>query len=476
VIASHSMLSATVQANTLADGSTVTGRFAPDYAARWALADTVYAEKGMRPKVPDPADWSNSDVGWGIILPEKEGLSPDQLARADDAPEPIRALVAEREGKIFRYSRESMHANNHLRDYKLDEEVFISGSATGMGKLCIPQYLLIYGSPTEIPWRLQYALNPARSVGRLDITGDGLANYVTALRNGWSNADVSYADPVVWSVDHSGDITSLMRTIIAEPLHQKFHDDSEMPGARFIDGQSEPASVQRLYTALATKKPALIVTTSHGRTEPLSDPMAMRASLGLPIGQDYQWLSPRDLLDRWQPDGAIWFAHACCSAGSDSPSAYAGLFEAGEALDQTISAVAALSASTSPLAGALLCAPKPLRAFIGHVEPTFNWTIQFPENDQSLTADLLAAIYEGVAGGRPVGLSMARFYGAIGSLLTQLEQARRVFDSKGGPEAQTALWMALYLRVTAHDRASTVILGDPTAALAMPATVPAATL
>ena len=138
---SDNVSSAAVQANTVAAGATVTGRFAGDYA-RWALADTAYAEPGMRPKVPDPADWSNSDVGWGIILPEKEGLSPEQLARADDAPEPIRALVAEREGKVLRYSRESTYGNHFLRDYEHENELFISGSAVGMGELCIPQYLL----------------------------------------------------------------------------------------------------------------------------------------------------------------------------------------------------------------------------------------------------------------------------------------------------------------------------------------------
>jgi hypothetical protein len=470
VIGPDSVISATVQANTVAGGTAVSGRFASDYA-RWALAPTSYAEPAMRPNVPDPADWSNSKVGWGIVLPKREGLSAAQLARADDAPEPIRTLVAEREGKVLRYCGGSLYGKHFLRDYTYEEpsDLFISGSQVGMGELCIPQYLLLYGTPAEVPWHIQYALNPVRSVGRLDLAGDGLANYVTALRDGWADADVSYADPVVWAVDHDGDITSLMRTVIAEPLHEAFQDDPEMPGATFIGGQGESASVQRLYTALATNRPALIVTTSHGRTEPLSNPNAMRSTLGLPIDQDYQWLSPTDLLKSWQPDGAIWFAHACCSAGSDSPSAYAGLFEAGGALDQTTSAVAALGASTSPLAAALLGAPKPLRAFIGHVEPTFNWTISFPLNDQPLTPDLQAAVYDGVASGQPVGLSMARVYRAIGSLLQRLDQAQRDNSSKGGSLAQTALDMALYLRVTAHDRASTVILGDPTAALALPA-------
>jgi hypothetical protein len=84
-------------------------------------------------------------------------------------------------------------------------------------------------------------------VGRLDRTGDALANYVAALLDQWSDSSVSCASP---------------RTA-------RVHADT--------------------------------------------------------------------LLAEWQPDGAIWFAQACCSAGSDSPTAYAGLFEVGSLLDETLS-------------------------------------------------------------------------------------------------------------------------------------------
>lgn len=201
-------------------------------------------------------------------------------------------------------------------------------------------------------------------------------------------------------------------------------------------------------------------------TGPLSDLDAMRANLGLPVDQARQILSPAALLGEWQPDGAMWFAQACCSAGSDSPTAYAGLFEAGSLLDQTLTGIAKLDAATAPLARALLGATKPLRASIGHVEPTFDWTPSFPPNRQVLTSDLTKAVYDGLMSGQPVGLS--GYYPAIGSLLQKYVKARQKYNSVVGPAAKPSLDMLVYSRVTAHDRASTVILGDPTAAIPLP--------
>ena len=67
-------------------------------------------------------------------------------------------------------------------------------------------------------------------------------------------------------------------------------------------------------------------------TEPLSDPTAMRSTLGLPIGQDYQLLLPSDLLHRWQARRRHLVRTRLLLGGSDSPSAYAGLFRAGRRL------------------------------------------------------------------------------------------------------------------------------------------------
>jgi hypothetical protein len=446
----------------------VRGRFAPDYRA-WALTRPAYGKPLQRPDPADPKDWADPEVGWGVVLAEPEGLTPQQLATADDAPEPVRQLVADRHGKVLRYRAGSTYADWTLRDYAGGGDLLTAGSPMGSGPLQLPKYLLIYGSPTEVPWRVQYTLNPVRCVGRLDLDGQGLENYVAALRDGWSTATTSYRSPVVWAVDHGGgDITTLMRDTVAGPVFDALRKDKEITAPVFLDGTASPATATALVEALAASRPSLVVTSSHGMTGPLHDIDAMRATLGMPVDQLRTMVSPDSLLAAWQPDGAVWFAQACCSAGAESPTAYQGLFEAGSTLDQTLAGVAAVGAVTAPLARALLGAARPLRAFVGHVEPTFDWTLAFPPNRQALTSDLVTALYTRLCLGDPVGLALSGYFPAIGSLLQGYVAARTAYNNQVGPAAKPSLDMLVYSRVSAHDRASTVILGDPTVAIPLP--------
>jgi hypothetical protein len=70
---------------------------------------------------------------------------------------------------------------------------------------------------------------------------------------------------------------------------------------------------------------------------------------------------------------------------------------------------------TAPLARELLGHAQPLRAFVGHVEPTFDWTLSFPPNRQVLTKDLVDAFYTEVCLGKPIGLALGRLYPASAS-------------------------------------------------------------
>jgi hypothetical protein len=443
------------------------GRFAGNVKP-WALARPSYGEKTQRPGAIDEADWQRPEVGWGVILRERAGLTPAELATAADAPEPIQALVAARGGKVIRYRPGAAFSSWTLRDYAGGGDLLTAGSPEGMGAKQLPKYLLIYGSPRDVPWDIQHFLNPVRHVGRLDLEGVALENYVTALMNGWKDSTSSYTQPVVWAVDHQGgDITTLMRDTVALPLRDAL-DDGEI-GPTFVDGSTASATGAALLDALGACTPSLVITSSHGMTGPLDDLGAMAADLGVLVDQEHQLVSVESILERWQPDGAIWFAQACCSAGATSPSAYADLFEAGTTLEQVLTGVAKVGPMTSPLPRALLGAVRPLRAFVGHVEPTFDWTLSFPPNRQVLTSDLRKCLYQRLCLGQPVGLAMSDYYPSIGTLLLTYLAERQKYESLVGDAAKPSLDMLVYSRVTAHDRASTVILGDPTVAMAVPA-------
>ena len=186
----------------------------------------------------------------------------------------------------------------------------------------------------------------------------------------------------------------------------------------------------------------------------------MLRDLGKPVGDDHALLEPEPLLDAWQPDGAIWYAHACCGAGCDAATIFRGLLAPGSPVDALLEGIAGLGAHVAPLPLALLGAERPLRAFVGHVEPTFDWTVAHHATGQPLTASIRAALYERLYRPAPVGHALREAYGHVGELYTQRDAAQRAFD-KGEPTEDVAMATLL----GARDRQAMVVLGDPTVAL-----------
>jgi hypothetical protein len=438
-------------------------------ARAWALGTSITeVRRWLRPEPADPRDFTDPRVGWGIILPDDPAVPVEARGGADDAPEPIRALVASRpNAKVLRWSPPL--GTLAVADYAAGGNIPLSGAPEGTEPRALPRYLLLYGGPDVLPWGLQYTLNAGRFVGRLHLTGEPLANYISALLGGWPASAVRYDQPVVWAADFGGaDMSALMRSAIAATVAQKLKSDSEMSGCVFLDGGSGPATAVALRDTLASARPALVVTTSHGMTGPTSDSEAMRRDLGLLVDQVRGLVAPNDLLAAWRPDGAIWYAHACCSAGTDRPSAYSSLLEPDSGLPELLDALAGIGPAVAPLPTALLGAPHPLRAFIGHVEPTFDWTIRLPWTRQYLTGSTQAALYDGLCSGEPVGYALRRVWAHVGELEKALREATRLVN-RGRATAGQGLTAALYCQLAAQDRGGIVVLGDPVVAMSLPA-------
>src|SRR5262249_39414179 len=276
-------------------------------------------------------------VGWGVVVADGAKI-PSALAE----------LIKQRKGPVFSYVKNWQYGLVLLRNYGASKDIDINAAPRGTAPDALPHYLLIYGSPAEVPWQLQYVLNANRCVGRLDLTGKPLENYVNALLTGkWSQGSEPelVTNPnraVVWAVDHGGgDITELMRNAIAAPLADELRADDQMgAGTRFLDGSSGPAEVGGLVSALVADRPGLIVTTRHGMTGPLGDKSAMARDLGLPVDTAGKILDPRTVLETWRPAGAIWYAHACCSAGGDCESSFADLMDRDSVAGKVLAGVA----------------------------------------------------------------------------------------------------------------------------------------
>jgi hypothetical protein len=414
-------------------------------------------------KLGDDRDWRNPEVGWGLVLPEDESISAADKAFGADAPEPIRRLIAHRPAApVLRY-RADLRAGLLRRYYENggwnDLETSAPNYGTGRGR--IPRYLLIYASPAQIPWSVQYALNLSTYAGRLDLRPEeGLGHYVDALIDDWGEAGgANPAQPLLWSTNLGvPDITWLMSRVVGAKLKELFDSDEELNGRRWLEAGK--ATCTALAEALATDQPGVICTTSHGMTGPLTDPVAMAANLGAPVGGESRPLVLDDLAG-WSPAGAIWCALACCSAGSDAASRYADLISADKDLGAMVRGVSvACGARIAPLPRALLGMAKPLRAFVGHVEPTFNWTLQDPETKQVLSHTIVASLYNRLYQAEqraPLGWALAPVFAESGAFFGSLTPGPVAPEDRGT--------LAIYRRLVAMDRQSLVILGDPTVSI-----------
>lgn len=422
-------------------------------------------------KPVDYTNWKEKKVGWGIVLPEVEDVEcrAEDRARALDAPECIQRLVAER-GKefaaeggvpVFRY-RADLDLGL-LRRYSLAGKPSDPGfgGERGIGPNRMPWYLLIVGSPKEIPWRVQYRLQMDAYVGRLDLDSEGLQRYVDALLSDWPQGGVQRRTPVFWAVDHGvQDITRVMRRTIAEKLAREFAQDEDgdfdMERGVLSDDKATHAA---LASALEERHPAFVVTTSHGMTLPLNDSKLLAAQLGLPLDAGNDVMDPGVLTTSWSPYGTIWYAHACCSAGCEATSSFTGVAKAESTLANTLTALSDVGPVTAPLPKHLLGGPAPARAFVGHVEPTFDWTLRDVRNGQTMTAPLVEAFYDQLhlATRPPLGYALHHYHRGVGSLWRDYFSAIELVDEQQAPEDSVRR-----TKLVASDREALVLLGDPT--------------
>lgn len=429
-----------------------------DLANRWGSARTNIPHSQRPLDLGEPAnvlDWSAPNVGYGVLLPENDEPAAVKAAGAD-APDPVRALIEARPGTVvLRWAPEL--GTRYLRRYYPNgaaNDPTIGLSTFGVDPGQLPRYVAIIATPDEIPWTVQYALETRHAVGRIPLSGAALKNYVDALLDDWSGADLDVQAPLMWTVSHSRDITELMRTVVADPLAEKL-TDPKLP--RFRHVLDDAATAAGLISAIDAHHPALIFTSSHGFA--VGADAALRAGLGLPVDVAGETTDLAPLVEA-VPPGAIWYSQACCSAGSDATTNYAGLIPEGAVLS-TLEAVANLGATVAPAALQLLGRTKPVRAVLGHVEPTFDWTLSVAATGQALGGHIVTALSTNLYNGQPAGYAFDEYRSGVGELHTQWANTHDLLVD-GDTSVRDELTR---LRVSAIDRQSLVLLGDPTVTL-----------
>ena len=419
--------------------------------------DTEMRSFGLPPGV----DYQKlGDAGWGVIF--HENASPDVRV----ALKPLIDMRSKAAGALFK-----------TFDYKTDEQTRDWYRRQGItpGALdpeVVPYYLLIVGSPEDIPFEFQYLLGVDYAVGRLALaTPADYARYADSLASYETASAIQNAKQIAyWSTRHLGDgATQLSSSLLVSPLangdpnlagrlkrplHTEFGFDRRL---LLAEDATKDALLETLSDA---KPPALLFTASHGMLAGAGRPRQQAVQGALlcqdwpgfgTIGSDH-FLAATDVPDDANVNGLVAFFFACFSGGTPEADQFY--------LDPT-----QLGAALPPLAPQPFMAALPHRllthpkgsalAVIAHVDRAWGFSIQAPK----MTGSQIAPFRNGlgyIMQGDPIGHAVRD---QLGGHYAALSNALLTLLAPGAPKIDDRDLVTYWLE--RNDAQNYVTLGDP---------------
>jgi DNA/RNA endonuclease G (NUC1) len=414
-------------------------------------------------------------VGWGIIAPEN--ASPAVL----DALRPLldlrKAQAGVKKEHYFRQfvgvARTGAGGLRLPRGYRTgetkDEFLAYHGMAPGLADPeRVPYYLLLVGSPEEIPYSFQYQLDVQYAVGRLWFeTVEEYASYAQSVVAAETGKVVLPCKAIFFGTENPDDPATRMsaRDLVAPlaaGLPGMLSPGSPPWTADLVRGEGQ-ATKARLASLLGgAETPALLFTASHGMGFPATDPRQM-SHQGALLCQN--WQGPRQWRKEIPHDhyfaaddvgsdarllGTIAFHFACYGAGTphldDFPSNSLRTAD-----------VVAPRPFVSRLPQRLLGHPKGgALAVIGHVERAWGCSILWEEAGRQIQAfeDALRLLMEGAPVGHATEAINQRYADVSTGLNILLDRVRRE-GYQADPFDLARQWTA------SNDARGYAVVGDP---------------
>jgi len=410
------------------------------------------------------------ESGWGVIFPHDV---------SEDVKQALAPLLEHRRSAASAKHEECFQELVYLPGESKPK--FLSRYEVGPGPVDprqLPYYLLIVGSPEEIPYYFQYQLDIQYAVGRIHFdNAEDYAHYaqsVVATEQGVPRRARHMALFGVANPDDSATERSLLNLV--RPLADRLNT-AWGPEGRLLLPESEPWTFETVAKEKATKEnlgcllggestPALLFTASHGMGFEADDARLLPHQ-GALLCQE--WPGPR----RWQqaiPEdhyfaaddveasadlrGLIAFHFACYGAGTPKFDDYAHR-ESAQRQIAPESFVARLPQRllSHPRGGAL--------AVVGHIERA--WSYSFDWKDASQQLSVFTSAMGSLFDGYPIGAAMEYFnlrYAELSSdLSSEIERAN--YGWKTDFMSLSGMWTAN------NDARSYVVLGDPAVRLSV---------
>lgn len=421
--------------------------------------------EGLDPKNLDEA-------GWGVIFPQHH--DPKVL-------EALSPLLKHRRAQATRLDERHYCQIVGDQAYQSGEskQRFLARHGVTPGPVNpkkLPYYLLLVGSPEEIPFSFQYQLDVQYAVGRLHFdTAEEYARYAATVVEVEREKPQRSPHAAFFGVSNPDDsATQLGCRRLVEPLARALNE--EQAGWTVDSWLAEEATKARLAELVGgPRTPALLMTASHGMGFSPGHPRQPGHQGALlcqdwpgpevwggrgKIPQDY-YLAADDLGDDVCVRGLIAFHFACYGAGTPQFDDFAR-HRSGK--PRSLAPESFLSALprrllAHPRGGAL--------AVVGHVDRAWSYSFDWPvglAHREEAQLEVFASTFRRLAHGHPVGSAMEFFNQRYAELAADLNEH---LDSDGKSDflSLASLW------TTHNDARNYLVLGDP--AVRMPGADPA---
>lgn len=415
----------------------------------------------------DPSDLA--EAGWGVIFFAKD----KRLAQLKQALKPLldlRRTQATAGGEdIFRVyeGKDGYRPQDTTKEFLARQGADPSQPADPEK---VPYYLLIVGSPDDIPFRFQYQLDVQYAVGRIDFGDDyqAYANYAQSVVTVEQGGVKLQRKAAFFGVANPDDkATQLSVNHLVDPLYKKL--TQTFPEWELCEISSTAATKARLLELLkADQAPAFLFSASHGMEFPQDDPKGRQVRhQGALLCQD--WAGPQAERGEIPADyylsaddfdaepaaefnllGMIAFFFACFGAGTPQYDEFSkqAFKERREVITEKPFVAALPQAMLSLSSGGAL-------AVVGHIERV--WGASFFSADSGEQSAVFESTLTKLLNGHPLGEAMDYFNVRYAALSTQLSVTLedidfgRLYD----PYDVAMLW------TENNDARGYVILGDP---------------
>jgi hypothetical protein len=410
----------------------------------------------------DPTDLAQA--GWGIIFPFEDPRRPARVPAIKGALQSLLDLRRSQAGQYFRVyeGADGYRPNDTAAKFVARHGARVSDPADPEK---VPYYLLIVGSPEEIPFHFQYQLDVQYAVGRIDF-GDDLAAYANYARNvvaAESGGATLDRRATFFGVSNPDDpATKMSADHLVEPLSQRIGERAGTGWQVEAVLRGEATKARLLDLLGGEERPALLFAASHGVEFPKDDPQGRQERFqGALLCQDWAgpqggrgevpreaYLAGEDLDSNLDLRGLVAFFFACYGAGTPRFDEYtAQAFRDRREVIADRPFVAALPK-------AILGLPQGALAVVGHVERA--WGTSFLGERQSTQIAVFESAMERVLQGVPLGAAMEYFNGRHAALSSELAAELEAAKWKEpDPYALAEMWTAN------NDARGYIVLGDP---------------